>query len=232
MRHGESGRGQADLHPRDRVDRMTVDPENADPGSTAPGGAGPGTAAPPRDRAGAPPGDTVPTGPEDDPAPDLPEAGRYPPPEPAADTSPAIAPGPGPVIVGVDGTPASRAALSWAVRTVATDGARIVAVAVWQEPVQTSAIAARGGHRRQADAERMLDDALRGAAAPDGVERVVERGRPGTVLAERSRDARLLVLGNRRRGPLGSLGSAVQDCLRHASCPVVVVPDGGLDDQP
>ncbi|SFN73814.1 Nucleotide-binding universal stress protein, UspA family [Pseudonocardia ammonioxydans] len=225
MRHGESGRGQADLHPHDHVDRMTIDPR--DPG---PSNAAPGTAAP-RDP-GAPPGGAVPTGPEDDPAPDLPEAGRYPPPEAAADPSPTIAPGPGPVIVGVDGTPASRAALSWAVRTVATDGARIVAVAVWQEPVQTSAIAARGGHRRQADAERMLDDALRGAGAPDGVERVVERGRPGTVLAERSREARLLVLGNRRRGPLGSLGSAVQDCLRHASCPVVVVPDGGPDGRP
>lgn len=226
MRHGESGRGQADLHPHDHVDRMNVDRMNPDPRPA------PGTAAPARDRPGGPPGrgGTVPTGPEDDPVPDLPEAGRYPPPEPAAAPAPAVAPGTGPVIVGVDGTTASRAALSWAVRTVATDGARIVAVAVWQEPVQTSAIAARGGHRRQADAERMLDDALRGAGAPDGVERVVERGRPGTVLAERSHDARLLVLGNRRRGPLASIGSAVQDCLRHASCPVVVVPDGGLDD--
>lgn len=226
MRHGESGRGQADLHPHDHVDRMAPDPRP-----------GPGAAASPDvlpERPGRPPASSdgdgaAPVGPEHDPAPDLPEAGRYRSPEPGADPSGAVAPVTGTVVVGVDGTPASTAALTWA-RSVVGVGARIVAVTAWQEPVQTSPIGARGGHRRQSDAERMLDDSLRGAGMTDGVERVVERGRPGTVLAERSRDAQLLVLGNRRRGPLSAVGSAVQDCLRHASCPVVVIPDGPAAD--
>lgn len=222
MRHGESSHGQAALHPHDHVDRMAPDPRPPGAAGGRPGQ--PPDPPDPQDRSGA-----AAVGPEGDPAPDLPEAGRYRVPQPAAGAAGATGPVTGPVVVGVDGTPASRAALAWAARTVAAGGTRIIAVTAWQEPVQTSPIGARGGHRRQSDAERMLDDALRGAGMTDGVERVVERGRPGTVLAEQSRDARMLVLGNRRRGPLSSVGSALQDCLRHASCPVVVVPDDTAD---
>ena len=70
----------------------------------------------------------------------------------------------------------------------------------------------------------MLDDTLRGAGMTDGVERVVERGRPGTVLAERSRDAQLLVLGNRgMSGPSRLMGSVSNRVTHQLSTNLLLV---------
>jgi nucleotide-binding universal stress UspA family protein len=66
------------------------------------------------------------------------------------------------------------------------------------------------------------------------VEQVFEIGLPGLVLVQRSRGARLLVLGNAvehhradgeeyRYGPV--LGPVARACVARAECPVVVVPD-------
>lgn len=144
-------------------------------------------------------------------------------PEPGPDGPPAG----GSVVVGMDGSSASRAALDWAVRHAATSGARVLAVTAWHEPVQTTAIGAIGRPARRAHAEARLDDDVRVAATAGAqIDRAVEQGRPDEVLVRRSRQADLLVLGNRRRGAVGSIGSVVQDCLRHAACPVTVVPSG------
>jgi nucleotide-binding universal stress UspA family protein len=55
---------------------------------------------------------------------------------------------------------------------------------------------------------------------------------PNTVqaLTERARGARMLVLGAHRHHLLdGVLGSTARACLRHATCPLVVVP---MPEQP
>jgi nucleotide-binding universal stress UspA family protein len=51
-------------------------------------------------------------------------------------------------------------------------------------------------------------------------------GSPPEVLCAVSRDAQLLVLGSHGHGQLfdAVLGSVSQYCVRHASCPVVVIP--------
>jgi len=54
--------------------------------------------------------------------------------------------------------------------------------------------------------------------------RVVE-GQAGPVLVEAAEGADLLVVGNRGHGGLAEalLGSVGQYCVRHASCPVVIM---------
>jgi nucleotide-binding universal stress UspA family protein len=54
----------------------------------------------------------------------------------------------------------------------------------------------------------------------------VVQGSPPEVLCAASRDAQLLVLGSHGHGQLfeAVLGSVSQYCVRHASCPVVVIP--------
>ncbi|MFP5070445.1 universal stress protein [Pseudonocardia nantongensis] len=137
---------------------------------------------------------------------------------------PAGPPG-GSVVVGVDGSEASRAALDWALRYADAGRARVLAVTVWHEPVQTSAIGAVGSSTRREQAEATLDRTVNAVASDDApVDRAVERGRTEEVLLRRSRQADLLVLGNHRRGRLASIGSVVQECLRAADCPVAVIP--------
>jgi nucleotide-binding universal stress UspA family protein len=78
------------------------------------------------------------------------------------------------------------------------------------------------------DARRELDDVL-AALGPEGpavrVERVVSEGNPARVLINQSKDADLLVVGNRGHGGIvGALiGSVSTSCVHHAHCAVVVI---------
>lgn len=141
------------------------------------------------------------------------------------ENGPAGPPPGGSLVVGVDGSAASRAALDWAVRHAASTRGRVLAVAAWREPVQTSPIGARGRDARRDETQRMLDDAVHAVAPGTAqVDRAVERGHADEVLVARSAQAGLLVLGSHRRGRVPGIGSVLQGCLRHAGCPVVAVP--------
>ena len=63
--------------------------------------------------------------------------------------------------------------------------------------------------------------------APEVTE-VVLTGDPAVELARLSHHADLLVLGSHGHGKAAGLllGSVVSECLRHAACPVVVIPAG------
>ena len=73
------------------------------------------------------------------------------------------------------------------------------------------------------------------AVLPDGAEQILDRevvrGDSTTVLLDAARNNELLVVGNTRRGALTSAitGSLAQECVHHARCLVVLVPDP--DDQ-
>jgi nucleotide-binding universal stress UspA family protein len=138
-----------------------------------------------------------------------------------------------PVVVGVDGSDGSVAALRWAVRYSAATGTPVRAVLAWHYP--TAAALPPVGHAPEAvtkEVEGQEAAILREAiakAAPDapGVDIASEAryGHPAEVLIEESGRAGLLVVGRRGHGGfLGThLGSVSLHCVNTARCPVVVV---------
>jgi len=136
------------------------------------------------------------------------------------------------IVVGVDGSLSSEAALRWAVRQAERTGAKVEAVTVWWyppgyglAPVSDDEVA-----DLQGEAGKTLAEALAGVSglAADVVvnPRVVE-GQAAEVLLEAARGADLLVVGSRGHGGFtAALGSVSQRCVRHAPCPVVVVRAG------
>jgi nucleotide-binding universal stress UspA family protein len=137
------------------------------------------------------------------------------------------------IVVGIDGSPESRAALDHALAESRRRQAplRVVAAYIypeynglgWPYPVlvapETIADATRTAARQ------MLDEALGACPTPEPVELVVRAGPAAEVLVEESAGAGLLVVGHRGRGAFAStvLGSVGLRCVLHARCPVTVV---------
>jgi nucleotide-binding universal stress UspA family protein len=147
------------------------------------------------------------------------------------------------VVAGVDGSPESIAALSWASRYAAATGGTVRAVLAWHYPaaagVAPAGVAPAGvapvGVAPDAvreETERQMRGELAQAVAkvyPDasaaGVESKLAYGHPAPVLIEESKDADLLVVGSRGHGAFTGMltGSVSVHCVNHAECPVVVV---------
>ncbi|MFF3754662.1 universal stress protein [Streptomyces sp. NPDC002018] len=134
----------------------------------------------------------------------------------------------GRIVVGVDGSPSSEAALRWAVSQAELVGGVVDAVIAWQYP------AAYGWPVMPAEADlsewagKTLNDSLSRALDPNSsveVRRHVLSGDASQALLDTARGARLLVVGNRGHGGFTQalLGSVSQHCVHHAQCPVVIV---------
>lgn len=138
------------------------------------------------------------------------------------------APGSPVVVVGIDGSDPSRAALAWAVGYAEQVGATVRAVAVWQQPSAIGQAEWFPEPEYERAAQAWLDDALAGlpGGPHEDVEGLVARGDPGDTLLEHARGAGALVLGNSRPGGVAGalLGSVGQHCVHHAECPLVLVP--------
>jgi nucleotide-binding universal stress UspA family protein len=135
------------------------------------------------------------------------------------------------IVVGVDGSAASRAALGWAVRQAKLSGARVEAVTAWEVPL---ALRTPWPPGLSTDFRKAAADTLADAVAdtPDADGRVeirseVVEGNPAQVLLDASAGAELLVVGSRGHGGFvdALLGSVGQHCVHHATCPVVVIRD-------
>ncbi|MFF8452734.1 universal stress protein [Streptomyces leeuwenhoekii] len=127
----------------------------------------------------------------------------------------------GPVVLCVDGSPASEAAVEFAFAEAALRGARLAAVHVWLPDYAPPGTGVES-------AERLLVQALAGHAEkyPDvTVRHEVASGEVREVLIERSRTAQLVVAGARGRGGFTGLllGSVSQALLHHAHSSVAVV---------
>ncbi|HZT67067.1 MAG TPA: universal stress protein [Acidimicrobiales bacterium] len=137
------------------------------------------------------------------------------------------------IVVGVDGSEVSMRALEWAVGQCRLTGARLRAVTAWQLPVVYGyPVPFPEGYDPAAEAERALAAAVGTAlgSSPDiEVDRVVGEGPAAQLLIEQSKDADLLVVGSRGHGAFAGmlLGSVSEHCVRHATCPVLVVRDEG-----
>ena len=142
----------------------------------------------------------------------------------------------GTVVVGVDGTRASRPVLEHALHDAARRGARLRVVAVVPQPDYWMATFAMGvvppsvaiAAEVRADAQRMVDEVVAAhgqllTRVPVSVAALV--GAPSDVLLAEAADADLLVLGHRGRGAVASavLGSVGLHCVLHALCAVTIV---------
>lgn len=132
------------------------------------------------------------------------------------------------IVVGVDGSEPSKAALGWAARFSAISGGQIDAVIAWHPPASYGFPYLPGDWNPEKDAERVLSravDEVFGANRPPGIRLIVREGNPAKVLIDESRDAELLVVGSRGHGGFAGLllGSVSAHCAEHATRPVLVV---------
>ncbi|MFJ9844805.1 universal stress protein [Kitasatospora sp. NPDC101155] len=133
------------------------------------------------------------------------------------------------VVVGVDGSPSSHAALRWAVRYATQIGGVVEAVGAWEPPSHFgwSAPVVDVTFDREV-AERRFADQLRtvlGDDQPARVRRSMVMGDPSDVLLDASQGAEVLVVGSHGHGGFtrALLGSVSTRCAQHAGCPVVIV---------
>ena len=130
------------------------------------------------------------------------------------------------IVVGVDGSPSSKAALRWAEEYAEKAGGRLTLVSAWHWPMPYGAPLAFQGFDPEKDAQRTVDAAKAELDPQVGAVRtVVTQGHAGTVLTDAAKDAALLVVGTRGHGALVGvgLGSTSTFCVHHAHCVVVVV---------
>lgn len=134
------------------------------------------------------------------------------------------------IVVGVDGSPESRAALERAVPLATDAGARLRVVVAWADPspiiaagVSESLDIVRVTEEHRARAEELLAATL--AVRPEA-EGVVVHGRTGPALEHAAAEADLLIVGSRGWGPAHrlALGSTSDWLVHHAPCAVLVVP--------
>ncbi|HYP44088.1 MAG TPA: universal stress protein [Propionibacteriaceae bacterium] len=139
------------------------------------------------------------------------------------------------IIVGVDGSESSRAALHWAYEEATHHGASLTVVMSWHSPSTLPMSPPYGtlpteGYESQprTDAINLLEK-LTSELEPRNpavdVRTSLEEGSPAKVLIERSKGADLLVVGSRGHGGFAGmlLGSVSQHLVGHAECPVTVV---------
>lgn len=134
-----------------------------------------------------------------------------------------------PVAVGVDGSPASDAAVRFAFDAAAARGVPVVAVHTWMDVALGVEWDAVDWERIEAQehpllAERLATARERHPGVP--VQRVVTQDRPARTLLEVAQHAQLVVVGSRGRGGFRGLllGSTSQALIYHSPCPVAVVP--------
>ena len=139
------------------------------------------------------------------------------------------------VVVGVDGSPESVAALAWAARYASASGAKVRALLAWHypgvagsPPVEKVPDSVRD--QTQSQEQTILDEAVAKAVPgqTDGVETSIGYGHAAEVLIEASKEADLLVVGSHgHRAWAGMLlGSVSLHCVTGAFCPVVVARGG------
>ncbi|MFG2085878.1 MULTISPECIES: universal stress protein [unclassified Spirillospora] len=144
------------------------------------------------------------------------------------DLDPHLDGGPGRVVVGVDGSPASRTALAMAFTEAELHGFAVHAVVAWESvPVKDlPPLADEAGMREAAEARlTRLMIPLRELHPGVDAQAEVVSGPPREVLMNASDDARLLVVGSRGLGGFRGmlLGSVSHALVEHAPCPVAVV---------
>lgn len=134
------------------------------------------------------------------------------------------------IVVGVDGSESSRAAVDWAAREAVQRGLdlRVISAYDWRIPGALAQIPSAYADNARAEAEAWVAAgvaAAREAAPGVTVSGEAVLGAPSAVLERASESARMVVVGSRGRGGLASvlLGSVSRHVATHAASPVAVV---------
>ena len=133
------------------------------------------------------------------------------------------------IVVGVDGSASSTAALAWAVKQAALTGAVVDAVIAWEVPANYSFLVQVPTDINYAGiAAQVVADTIAEVSGPGEqvkIRSTATEGNPARVLLDASKGAELLVVGSRGHGGFTEalLGSVSQHCVHHATCPVVVI---------
>jgi nucleotide-binding universal stress UspA family protein len=137
------------------------------------------------------------------------------------------------IVVGIDGSDASKEALRWAVEDARLRSAEVVALHAYEVPVPApdaapappidfAALVSETHARALQFVTDIVDDVVGKVVTVDVAPIAVEDS-PTKALLDASRDADLLVLGSHGEGLAELLlGSVTLHCVQHASCPVLV----------
>jgi len=136
------------------------------------------------------------------------------------------------IVVGVDGSPGSRLALTWAAAEAADHRADLIVMNVWEHTLPPPAGSLSVSEHYVPDASQSTPEELLaiikevlGEEPPVLVQPRMQQGNPAKVLIEQSANADLLVVGTRGYGGFRGLvlGSVSQHVAAYAQCPVTVV---------
>ena len=138
------------------------------------------------------------------------------------------------IVVGVDGSDSSKAALVWGLRQARLTGAPLQVVMAWDYPLTYGWMVVPEGVDLGADAASELHRVVKEVTeAEDATEPAVEitvgaiQGHPAVVLMNEAKNASLVVVGSHGHGEFAGmlLGSVSEHLSTHAPCPVLIVRD-------
>ncbi|MDH4148233.1 MAG: universal stress protein [Acidimicrobiia bacterium] len=142
------------------------------------------------------------------------------------------------IVVGIDGSDASRAALAWAVDEARLWDARLVVVHAYEFPPYEPAYAVEAAVQWvAAEATKLLESEI-ATVVPEGdrdrVEAVAIDGSAAQRVLQAAGQHDLIAVGSRGRGGFASLllGSVSAQVVQHAPCPVAVLPAGAVRADP
>jgi nucleotide-binding universal stress UspA family protein len=138
------------------------------------------------------------------------------------------------LVVGIDGSDASKHALRWAIEEARVHGASVIALHAWQVPPPVAEVGPMPTPdpvsflpELQEAAEKQVTGLVEEVVGGDKsvtVERVAVEAPPASALLDAARDADLVVVGSRGLGGFKTLvlGSVSHQVAQHAPCPVVI----------
>ena len=135
------------------------------------------------------------------------------------------------ILVGVDGSACSQAALDFAAEEAALRGAPLLIVCAWDLPDVGYAVSAYPKefleivHEEAKAIAAKSRDRVTELKPTLTVKTKVIKGSPGAVIVKEAKNQVLVVVGNRGRGGVASLllGSVSHHVVHMAPCPVIVV---------
>jgi nucleotide-binding universal stress UspA family protein len=134
------------------------------------------------------------------------------------------------IVVGIDGSSSSIAALEWAANQAQLTGAALEVLMTWEWPTSYGRSIVPDNYDPNRDCEKVLAEVLAPIqeAHPDlFIRPAVIEGHPAPLLVKASHGADLLVVGSRGHGEFVGmlLGSVSEHCVSNAHCPVLVLRD-------